>query len=109
MYVLTVTIYNVSNSSDENSLKDILDSISTVAANWFNLGVALGLPYHTLERIESDYPRDAPMCLTKMIIAWLQKSSQPTWRGLIFALMSPLVNRVDIANTIATKHLHLCT
>lgn len=101
---MSVTIYNVSNSSDENSLKDILASISTVAANWFNLGVALGLPYHTLERIESDYLRDAPMCPTKMIIAWLQKSSQPTWQGLVLALMSPLVNRVDIANTIATKH-----
>ena len=106
---MSVTIYNVSNSSDEHSLKDILDSISTVAADWFNLGVALGLPYHTLKRIESDYPRDAPRCLTEMIIAWLQKSSQPTWQGLVLALMSPLVNRGDIANTIATKHLHLCT
>ena len=106
---MSVTIYNVSNSSDEPSLKDILESISSVAADWFNLGVALGLPYHTLERIESDYPRDAPRCLTKMIIAWLQNSSQPTWQGLVLALMSPLVNRVDIANTIATQHLRLCT
>ena len=95
--------------SDEHSLKAILDSISTVAADWFNLGVALGLPYYTLKRIEADYPRDAPRCLTEMIIAWLQISSQPTWQGLVLALMSPLVNRVDIAHTIATKHLLLCT
>ena len=101
--VVYVTTYTVSNSSDEHSLKAILDSISTVAADWFNLGVALGLSYSTLKTIESDYPR-APRCLTEMLIAWLQNSSQPTWRGLVLALESPLVNRVDIATTIAKDH-----
>ena len=101
---MSVTTYTVSNSSDERSLKTILDSISTVAADWFNLGVALGLSYSTLKTIESDYPRDAPRCLTEMLIAWLRNSSQPTWRGLVLALESPLVNRVDIATTIAKDH-----
>ena len=99
---MSVTIYTVSNSSDEHSLKTILDSISTLTAQWFNLGVALGVSYDTLKTIESNYPRDALRCLTEMTIAWLRNSSQPTWRSLFLALKS--VNRVDIANTIATKH-----
>ena len=91
-------------SPDEHSLKAILDSISTLAADWFNLGVALGLSYSKLKTIESDYPRNAPRCLTEMLIAWLRSNSQPSWRGLVLALESPLVNRVDIADTIAKEY-----
>ena len=103
MLCIFVTSYVVSNFSDEHSLKAILYSVSAVAADWFNLGVALGLSYDTLKTIESDYPRDAPRCLTEMINAWLRNSSQPTWQGLVLALESPLVNRVDIATTIAKE------
>ena len=101
---MSVTTYGVSNSSDKHSLKAILYSISAVAADWFNLGVALGLSYDSLKTIESDYPRDTLRCLTEVIIAWLQDSSQSTWRGLVFALESPIVNRVDIATIIAKEH-----
>ena len=103
MLCIFVTSYVVSNFLDERSLKAILYSVSSVAADWFSLGVALGLSYDTLKTIESDYPRDASRCLTEMIIAWLRNSSQPTWQGLVLALESPLVNRVDIASTIAKK------
>ena len=34
--------------SDEDSLRMVLNCISTLAAEWFNLGVALGLFYPTL-------------------------------------------------------------
>ena len=90
----------------QNSLGDILDSVSTTAAEWFNLGVALGLSYGTLREIESNHRGEARRCLTEMVVAWLQMkdSLRPSWRRLASALNSPVVNRIDIANTIAARH-----
>ena len=104
--VLCITISIVSNPSDERSLRTILDSISTLTAKWFNLGIALGLSYDTLETIESDYPRNAHRCLTEMVLAWLQMkdNSQPSWQSLTSALRSPLVDRKEIAVMIAAEH-----
>ena len=81
-----------------------MGSISKLTAGWFNLGVALGLSYDTLKGIESNYPRDAPRCLTETVIVWLQSSSNPSWKRLVSALKSPLVDRVDIAAMIAAEH-----
>ena len=101
-----ITIFIVSNPSDERSLRTILDSISTLTAKWFNLGVALGLSSGTLKTIESDHPKDTHRCLTEMVIAWLEMkdSSQPSWQSLASALRSPFVDRNEIAVMIATEH-----
>ena len=102
----SITISIVSDPSDECSLRTILDSIATLTADWFNLGVALGLSYSTLKTIESNYPKDARRCLTEIVIAWLQMkdNAQPSWQSLASALSSPSINRVEIATTIAVEH-----
>ena len=104
--IVCITNSVVSNPSDECSLRTILDSISTLAEDWFNLGVALGLSYDTLRELESNYREDARRCLTEMVIAWLQMkdNAQPSWQSLVSALSSPLVNRIEIATTIAAEH-----
>ena len=53
--IVCITISIVSNPSAEDSLRTILDSISTLTSEWFKLGVALGLSYSTLKTIESNY------------------------------------------------------
>ena len=92
--------------SDKHSLKTILDSISTLTAEWFNLGVALGLSYDTLRHIESNYQGHAHRCQTEMVIVWLQKTDNVhrSWRSLVSALSSPSVGRNDIATMIAIEH-----
>ena len=102
MYCITVSI--VSTLSVENSLTTVLNSISTLAAHWFNLGVALGLSYDTLNTIESNHPRDARRCQTEMVMAWLQMKddSQPSWQSLVSALSSE--GRIEIATMIAAEH-----
>ena len=104
--VLCTTVCIISNISDEDSLRMVLNSISTLAAEWFNLGVALGLSEPTLSIINHNNPGDARRCLTEMVIHWLQRNdgSQPSWQELASALSSPLINRIEIANTIATEH-----
>ena len=86
------------------SLGIVLNSISTLTAQWFDLGVALGLSYDTLKTIESNYPKDVNRCRTEMITAWLRSTSQPSWQRLASALSLPLVNRSEIATMIAAEH-----
>ena len=104
--IVCIKISIVSNSSAEDSLRTVLLSISTLTADWFNLGVALGLSYDTLRAIESNHRGDARRCMTEMVIAWLQRkdNSQPSWRSLASTLSSPLVERIEIATMIATEH-----
>ena len=99
-----ITIPIVSNPPDKHSLRIVLNSISTLAAKWFNLGLALGLSRDTLDIIEYNHPRDAWRCQTEMITMWLKSSSHPSWRRLASALSSSLVNRIEIATMIATEH-----
>ena len=104
-YVLCLCVLQ-SNSSDEHSLRTISDSISTLTAEWFNLGVALGLSYVTLTEIESNHRGEAHRCQTEMVIAWLRKKDnvQPSWQALVSALSSPSVKRIEIATMIAEEH-----
>ena len=106
---MCITISIVSNPSAEDSLRTILDSISTLTAKWFKLGVALGLSYDTLEAIESNYRGDAHKCQTEMVKAWLQMkdNSQPSWQSLASALSSSSVGRIEIATLIAVEHSHI--
>ena len=103
--IVCITITVVSNPSAKDSLKTVLDSISTLTAGWFNLGVALGLSYDTLREIETNY-REARRCQTEMVIAWLQMkdNSQPSWQALVSALSSPSVKRIEVATMIAAVH-----
>ena len=103
--MLCIVSITISNPSVKESLRTILDSISTLTAGWFNLGVALGLSYDTLKIIESNY-RDTCRCQTEMVMAWLQMkdNSQPSWQALASALSSPSINRIEIANMIASEH-----
>ena len=59
---------------------------------WQRLGLALGLLYPTLERIDENQRGDIEKCRTKMIVAWLQqqdnvcKNGDPSWAVLRRAL-----------------------
>ena len=94
----------VSNPPDTRSLRIVLNGISTIAADWFNLGLALGLSYDTLKTIECNYPKNAQRCQIETITTWLQSSSQPSWQRLASALSSPLVNKIEIATMIAAQY-----
>ena len=60
--------------------------------DWQSLGLALGLLYPTLERMEDEQRGAIEKCKTKMIAAWLQqqdnvcKNGVPSWAVLRKAL-----------------------
>ena len=82
----------------------------TLSKQWFHLGLALNLSYHTLETIKADYPGDSQRCMTEMLTAWLKRVDMvheggvPNWKTLVRALNSPLVRKPEVANMVATAH-----
>ena len=72
---------------------------------WFPLGLALGLDSPTLEKIECDNQGQVDRCMADMLDAWLrQKGHIASWRTLAEALSQPTVNKVALANRIATTY-----
>ena len=81
----------------------ILEAINSIT-NWHTLGLKLpGLEEHELQRIERNYRGIVDDCQREMILQWLH-TGQATWSSLVHALMSPLVNRKDLALQIAQDH-----
>ena len=91
--------------ADIKALCAVNSELVSVAPRWRDLGVSLGLDSSTLELIDADHPRDASRCLTEVLAKWLQQvRTIPSWRTLVFALTSFLVNRSDLAHGIAMSH-----
>lgn len=40
--------------------------------DWFNLGVQLNVPRHSLKKIEMTYPKELERCKNEMLAAWLE-------------------------------------
>jgi len=73
-----------------------------VVTDWHSLGIALKLS--SLEQIGANY-KDPARCMTEVLVAWLRQSQTPcSWKSLVSALMSPTVNRTDVAQKIAAEH-----
>lgn len=56
------------------ALKDIVD--------WQSLGLALGLLYPTLKKIETENHEKIDKCITEMLAAWLQQKDDVARRGV---------------------------
>ena len=56
--------------------------------------------------IEANNRQATQQCLTEMLTAWLdmRDSTVPSWQALVCALSSPIVNKREVATTIAASH-----
>ena len=96
-------------SIDTTHLHDVMSETVNVILEWYNLGLALGLLPRTLDVIQSQNV-DPTTCRRTMLTDWLRKkdhvsqTGHPSWRTLVRALRSAIVNREDVANDIAQKH-----
>ena len=73
--------------------------------DWQRLGLALGLRYPTLERIEEEQRGAIEKCKTKMIATWLEKRDNvsknvaPSWVALQTALRK--IDENELADKIS--------
>ena len=82
----------------------VLRAITSVV-NWHSLGLELPgwKSYDQLEKIEIDNRWSVDDCVRTMVSQWLD-TGVATWRGLVQALTSPLVNKRGLAVKIAKQH-----
>ena len=82
-----------------------------VAARFYALGCALGLPTSTLNKFQYDNPRDSERALEQVINAWLaqqyntERFGVPSWKRLVSAVaLSAGGNNSLLAKKIAEDH-----
>ena len=74
--------------------------------DWQSLGLALGLLYSTIKKIDEDKRGKTDKCLMEMIAAWLQrqdnvcKNGDPSWVVLRTALVN--IDENELADKIIT-------
>ena len=74
--------------------------------NWKNLGLALGILYTTLQKIEGQQHHVVDDCMREMLAAWLQQQDNvtrkgiPSWTVLQTALRK--IGENKLANEITT-------
>ena len=96
---------------DDSSLSTIKSTLLSRGSHfsWFDLGLAMGLYYHTLKVIQTECFNDDDR-LRDALAAWLRRKDMvpqqglPSWRSLTRALSHPLVNQRRLADEIATHH-----
>ena len=87
-----------------DDLVPVLEETYEARAKWHNLGMALRLPEHELESIESQCsaPGDG---LREMLKTWLRRvEPQPTQAALVKALASKLVGKELLAKELEEKY-----
>ena len=86
----------------------VIDDLATVMIatnpidNWPRLGLALGVPQHTINHFRQQYPN--PLDQQEQILSHWIGTGEATWAKLVTAIASPLVNKKGLSNEIATNH-----
>ena len=89
----------------EPSLKALLTELHPVRASWYNIGLHLDIPYTTLDCFMRNYT-DPLDLMREMLKHWIKASvdPHPTWKVVVTALRSPLVNEKNVAAQLESKY-----
>ena len=83
---------------------DILEKLLPAQNKSYELGLKLKLQQHEVEAIHMKYS-DPRECLLQIIITFLRKvDPRPTWRVIIQALRSPVVDLPTLARRVEAAH-----
>ena len=98
-----------------DDLVDVLDLLQRCGfpkANWYELGLRLGLRKNTLDVIEKNHPHDVSRCMTECISQWLSRADNVDSRGganldsLSDALRS--MNEAAVAEKLSESTITVC-
>ena len=86
------------------SLVDLTNALSAVAANWKQFGLQLDVPADELDIIQANNPHNVRQCMSDTLQWWQAKYPERGWSEVMDALRSPLIDRNDTSNEVATKY-----
>ena len=88
--------------ADELNVGNLSLELKTVTANWYLLGINLGLQMHKLEKIERDYRGSCDEQMLHMLDLWLRRAPTASWENVANALQQMGENKV--AENIRQKY-----
>ena len=103
--IILIYMFCYTDELGPDDLRSVRGEIFPVRNKWYDIGVELNIPYHSLNVIEKDCPNNCADCLRKMLEHWLTRTSPgPSWSGLVEALSSEPVGEKRLARQIRTKY-----
>jgi hypothetical protein len=88
----------------QRDIADVLEELLEAQTHSFELGLKLKLEIHVLEAIHKEQI-SAKKCLLKVLAEFLKQTQPPpTWRVIIDALNSRVVNLPQLANRLEAAH-----
>ena len=95
-------------SSDESDLNDVWQQVASIKYNYYQLGVALGLPAAELDSIRTVSYHSVDQAFCAVLLVWLRqrydvgRHGPPTWQRLVEAVDSS--SNPALAVAIASRH-----
>ena len=89
----------------EPNLRALLNELHPVRGNWYNIGLELDIPHTTLDCFKQIYS-DPSDLLREVLKHWLDTTTDPppTWKAVITALRSPIVDKKRVAEQLGSKY-----
>ncbi len=96
----------------EDDFREVYAELWTIKANYYQLGIMLGLPPGELQTIRQANCQNIAQAFTEVLLAWLRQQYNveryglPTWQRLMEAVASPSGgSNCTLAEKIAENHL----
>ena len=102
-YCLILLLHFIWHTGIDNH-NDVYQECKHCSANWYTIGLNLGIPQYALAIVAGSNPFDLELCMSEMLARWLKRVDQksiPSWRRLCRALCD--VDK-STADQIAEKH-----
>ena len=89
-------------------LSAVRNELHDVRTKWFDIGVELKVKTSTLKSIEAKYddPKD---CLREVITEWLKAGDHATWKSLVDALRTRVIDEPKLATELEAKYCSCST
>ena len=86
-------------------LPELLNELSVVAANWYNIGIFLNVNIGTLKAIQVRYRDEPKDCLRELLLCWLKEvDPKPSWEIVCGALKAPFIKESHLAQNLEKKY-----
>lgn len=85
-----------------DDIGSILNEILPTMSKSRFIGLALGVPYHKVDSIHTQHG-DPQKCLCFVLVEFLRRL-RPTWRAIVNALKSPMVDFPALAQELESRH-----
>ena len=99
------TASNTDAELTQEDAPDIVEELHEAQNHTFSLGIMLKLKISEVEAIESRYPEPKERLLHIIIAFFRQTKTKPTWKVIVNALKTHLVNLQKLAEKLEAAHL----